>query len=152
MSKGCVTRIAGWVVLMLVGATAASAQWVMVGRMVVGKVTTMTQPRDDKTSGYDAATVILNAEAAKVYAKSLELLQKNPEVTLARKNDAKLTLAFKHGEWTSQMTVTPLGENLCQVLIASSAGPGQPSGTSVVLQHIESVCDQFGVKYSLEAP
>jgi len=137
-------------VLLMLVSTAASAQWVLVGRKVVGKITSLTQPKDAQGGGYDVATVILNADAGKVYSTALDLLQKNPGITIARHDDAKQKIAFKFGDSGAELQITELGDHLSQLIIASAAGPGQPSGTSKVLEAVQRVCDKLGVKYSIE--
>lgn len=140
-----------WIaVLLALGSTAANAQWVMVGRKVLGKISSLAQPRDAKTPGYGAATVILEADAGKVYTAAVELLQKNPKMTISKKDDAEQTVAFRQGDWTAEIKVTELGDHLCQLLIVAGAGPGESSGTSIVLDAVKRVCDQMGVKYILE--
>jgi hypothetical protein len=152
LRKSPIARIVPLAVLLLVGSTAAGAQWVAVGRKVVGRITSVAQPRDAKNPGYDAATVILDADAGKVFSTAVGLLQKNPNIAITKKDDAKLTVAFKQGDWASEMKITSLGDHLSQMLIVSSAGPGEVSGTSAVLDAVRRVCDQLGVKYSLESP
>ncbi len=149
MTKKSIVRTVTLSLLVLLSTT-ASAQWVMVGRKVVGKITTLTQPRDATNPGYDAATVILDADAAKVYSTAVTLLQANPQMTVTKKDDAKLTVAFKHGDWAAELRVSSLGEHLAQLLIVSGAGPGQSSGTSAVLDAVKRICDQLGVKYEVE--
>jgi hypothetical protein len=139
-------------ILLLVGSTAVSAQWVMVGRKVIGRITSVAQPRTANNPGYDAATVILDAEAGKVFTTAVGLLQKNPNIAITKKDDAGLTVAFKQGDWASEMKITVIGDHLSQMLIVSSAGPGEVSGTSAVLDAVRRVCDQLGVKYSIESP
>ena len=150
MSRHSIIRDCGLVVLFVAVSTAVSAQWVMVGRKVVGKISSLTQPRDAKNPGYDAATVVLDADAGKAYSTAVSLLQKNPNLTITKKDDSKLSVAFKQGDWSSELRITELGDHLCQLLIVSGAGPGETSGTSVVLDAVKRVCDQLGVKYSVD--
>ena len=137
-------------VLLLLASTAANAQWVMVGRKVVGKVSSLAHPRDAKNPGYGAATVILEADAGKVYSTAVDLLKNNPKMTITKKDDAKYTVAFQQGDWASELQVTELGDHLCQLLIVSGAGPGEASGTSAVLDAVKRICDRLGVKYTLD--
>lgn len=138
--------------LLLLASVATSAQWVMVGRKVVGKISRLTQPQDAKSPGYDAATVVLEADASKVYSTAADLIQKNPSVTVTKKDDANRDIAFSQGDWSSEMRVTELGDHVCQILIVSGAPPGKSSGTPFVLDAVKRVCDQFGVKYTLDPP
>jgi hypothetical protein len=150
LSRKSIARACTLVVLFAAVSTAASAQWVMVGRKVVGKISSLTQPRDAKSPGYDAAAVILDADAGKAYSTAVGLLQKNPSITITKKDDSKLSVAFKQGDWSSELRITDLGDHLCQLLIVSGAGPGESSGTSAVLEAVKRVCDQLGVKYTVE--
>ena len=150
MDRHRIARAFQFAILFALASTVVSAQWVMVGRKVVGKISSLTQPRDAKSPGYDAATVVLDAEAAKVYSTAVGLLEKNPKIVVTKKDDAKLTVAFKQGDWASEMRITELGDHLCQLLIVSGAGPGEASGTSVVLDAVKRVCDQLGVKYTVD--
>ncbi len=130
--------------------TAASAQWVAVGRKVVGKISTLTQGQSPKNAGYDVATVFLDAEAGKVYSTAVSLLQKNPKMTITRKDDTQRTIEFTDGEHTAGIRITEMGDHLSQLLIASAGGPGAPSGTSIVLDAVKRVCEQLGVKYTID--
>jgi hypothetical protein len=145
IARGC-----GFALLLLAVSTTASAQWIAVGRKVVGKITTVTQPHDSKSGGYDAATVILDADAGKVYATALDLLKKNAEMTVLKKDDAKLTVAFKRGDQAAQLRITSLGDKLCQLLIVSNAAPGDPGGTPAIVDAVKRICDKLGVKYQVE--
>ncbi len=152
LRKRSILRTCQIALLCLAAATAADAQWVLVGRKVVGKITSLSQPRDSKKPGYDAATVVLAADAAKVFSTAAGLLQKNPSIVITSKDDAKRTIAFKQGDWSSEIRVSELGEHVSQLLIVSGAGPGEAGGTSVVLDAVKRVCDELGVKYSLDPP
>jgi hypothetical protein len=152
MNKHSIVRACQFALLFALASTAVNAQWVMVGRKVVGKISSLAQPRDPKSPGYDAATVVLDADAGKVYSTAVSLLQKNPKIVITKKDDAKLIVGFKEGDWASEMRITELGDHLSQLLIVSSAGPGEASGTSIVLDAVKRVCDQLGVKYTLDPP
>lgn len=150
MDKHSIARAFQFAVLFALASTVVNAQWVMVGRKVVGRISSLTQPRDAKSAGYDAATVVLDADAGKVYSTAVGLLEKNPKVVVTKKDDAKLTIAFKQGDWASEMRITEFGDHISQLLIVSGAGPGEASGTSVVLEAVKRVCDQLGVKYTVD--
>lgn len=143
------TRGAAWVVVLVFAVSApASAQFVILGKKVVGKISSLSQPRDAKTVGHEAATVILEADAAKVYATAFDLLSKNTKLAITKRDDAGRTLAFRNGDWESELQVTELGDHLCQILVIASAGPGQ--GTGPTLEALKRICDEMGVKYTLE--
>lgn len=151
MNKSSILRTGYLAILCMVVSTVVSAQWVAVGRKVVGKITSVTQQQDTKSPGCDAATVILDADAGKVFSTAVSLLQKNPNIVITKKDDTKLAIAFKKGDWASEIRITKLGDHLSQLLIVSGAAPSETRGTSEVLDAVQHVCDQLGVKYSFDA-
>lgn len=152
MNKKPILRTCYFAVLCMVASTLVSAQWVLVGRKVVGKITSVAKQQDTKSAGYDAATVILDADAGKVFSTAVSLLQKNPSIAITKKDDTKLAIAFKKGDWAAEIRITTLGDHLSQLLIVSGAAPSETPGTSEVLDAVKRVCDQLGVKYSLDSP
>jgi hypothetical protein len=147
-----ISRACCFAFLGLFAATATTAQWVAVGRKVVGRITSAVQPRDAKNPGYGAATVILDADAGKVFETAVSLLQKNATIVITKKDDTRRSISFKQGDWTADVKVSEVGDHVSQLLIVSGAGPGDASGTPVVLDAVKRICDQLGVKYSLESP
>ena len=117
MKDDSILRTYALALTVLVAATGANAQFVALGRKVVGKITTVTQPRDSKSPGCDAATVILDADAGKVFSTAVSLLQKNPDITITKMDQVKRTVGFKQADWTLEMRVTELGDKLSQLLI-----------------------------------
>ncbi len=63
------------VLLAVVAGSTAQAQWVMVARAASGRIQRMEQQRTANDSGYDVASVILEAKADKVYDTALNALQ-----------------------------------------------------------------------------
>lgn len=137
-------------IIFLFLSTAASAQWVAVGRKVVGRISTLTQGQSSKNPGYDVATVFLDAEAGKVYSTAVSLLQQNPKMKITQKDDTQRTIEFTDGEHTAGLRITEMGDHLSQLLIASAGGPGAPSSTSIVVDAVKRVCEKLGVKYTVD--
>ena len=129
---------------MLLTANGAQAQWVMVARAVSGRVQRMSN-QSQNGSGYDVATVVLTANADKVYQTALNSLKTNhPEITI-NSHDAKThEIKFSKGAQVASMQATPLGDKLTQLVIASSLGP-QPDATSLVVQGVMKVCKEMNV-------
>jgi hypothetical protein len=71
---------------LLLAATSASAQWVMVARAVSGRVQQMSH-KPANGPGYDVATVVLEAKADKVYATALRSLKAHPGLTVTKSDD-----------------------------------------------------------------
>jgi len=132
-------------VLVMLTSVAAQAQWVMVARAVSGQIQRMTN-KSANGSGYDVATVVLLANADKVYDTALNLLKTNhPEVTITSTDAKTREIKFSEGERIASMQATALGDNMTQLVIASNLIVGQPNATSIVVQGVMKVCQQMNV-------
>src|ERR1700761_1872276 len=97
---------------------AAQAQWVMVARAVSGQVQRMSN-KSSNGMGYDVATVVLMANADKVYQTALTALKTNhPEITITSNDAKKREIKFSKGEQVASMQATPLGDKLTQLVVA----------------------------------
>ena len=67
----------------------AQAQWVMVARAASGRIQRMEQQRTANDSGYDVASVILEAKADKVYETALNALKAHADKVTVTSTDAK---------------------------------------------------------------
>jgi hypothetical protein len=130
--------------LMLI-ATSASAQWVMVARAVSGRVQQMSHKPANGT-GYDVATVVLEAKADKVYATALSSLKTHPGITITKNNDQQRKIEFTNGQQYASLQATPLGEKITQLVIASTLTASEPSATSLVVQGVLKVCGDLKVE------
>jgi hypothetical protein len=136
--------LASIAVASLFSTVGAQAQWVMVARAVAGRVERMTNKPANGT-GYDVATVVLEANADKVYDTALKSLQARTDLTITS-NDAKSReIKFSKGDQVASMQATPLGDKLCQLVVASNLTGAQPDAASVVVQGVLKVCDQMHV-------
>ncbi len=137
-----------WPVLIAVvavfSAPVAQAQWVMVARAVSGQVQRMSN-KPDNGAGYDVATVVLMANADKVYQTALKTLQAHGDVSVASKDAKKREIKFSKGDLVASLQATPLGEKLTQLVVASNLTGTQPSTTSIVVQKVLNVCEQMNV-------
>lgn len=130
---------------MLFTTLAAQAQWVMVARAVSGQVQRMSN-KSANGAGYDVATVVLMANADKVYEKALSSLKTNhPEVTITSSDAKKHEIKFSKGEQIASMQATPLGKDLTQLVIASNLVGAEPNATSMVVEGVMKVCKQMNV-------
>ena len=135
---------------LLLAATSASAQWVMVARAVSGRVQQMSH-KPANGAGYDVATVVLEANADKVYATALSSLKAHAGITVTKNNDQQRKIEFTNGQQDASLQATPLGEKLTQLVIASNLTASQPSATSLVVQGVMKVCAQLKVQCKVEA-
>ena len=138
--------IAVFMVVSFFVADLAQAQWVYLGRKAVGKVRQLTsEPTSGQQSGYDAATVLLEARADKVYSTAIDLLQANKDYRITRKDDGARTVEFTDGKRIAGLQISPLEDHLCQLLIVSTGTASTAETTSLVLNAVMRVCKEMGV-------
>src|SRR5271169_2736611 len=113
-------------------AGSAQAQWVMVARAVAGRVQQMSD-RSKDGSGFDVATVVLEANADKVYQTAIKNLSARSDLKITQQDARRRLVQFTNGPQIASLQATPLGEKITQLVIASSLGP-QPDPTSLVVQ------------------
>jgi hypothetical protein len=127
---------------------AAQAQWVAVARAVSGRIQQMSN-KSPNGAGYDVATVVLMANADKVYQTALTTMKTNhPEITISSSDAKKREIKFAKGEQVASMQATPLGDKMTQLVVASSLGP-QADATPMVVQGVMKVCKQMNVVCTL---
>ena len=144
-------RIAAFTAFLLLMTVASQAQWVAVARAVSGRIQQMEQKSANGTGGYDVATVVIEANAQKVYETALQRLQAHSaEVKLIDQNARKRIVAFTNGGVTASLQANPLGDKLTQLVVASTLDPAQPNATSLVVKSIQNVCAELKVECTLE--
>lgn len=139
-------RVSLILLLLLGGISVAQAQWVFAARKAVGVVRQLaSEAAEGRETGYDSATVMLAAHPEDVYRKVIEVVKASSEYRLTRQNASDLTLEVSDGKWLAGMQVTPLDENLSQLLIITNTPPGPQSGSSVAVNGVLRVCKQMQV-------
>ena len=118
---------------LLLVATSASAQWVMVARAVSGRVQQMSH-KPANGAGYDVATVVLEAKADKVYSTALSSLKTHPGITVTKNNDQQRKIEFTNGQQYASLQATPFVYS--QLVIVSTLTSSEPSATSLVVQGV----------------
>ncbi len=137
------------ILALTLSAVSAKAQWVMAARAVSGQVERMTNKSKDG-SGYDVATVVLAANADKVYQTALSSLKANhPEITIKSSSAKKREIKFSKGDQIASLKATPLGEKLSQLVVASNLSGTQSSTTSMVVNGVMKVCKEMNVVCTL---
>ncbi len=130
---------------LLFSGAAAQAQWVMVARAVSGQVQRMSN-KSSNGSGYDVATVVLLANADKVYQTALTSLKTNhPDIIINSSDAKKREIKFSRGEQVASLQATPLGDKITQLVIASSLTGTQADATPMVVEGVMKVCKQMNV-------
>ena len=132
-------------VFALLFSVGAQAQWVMVARAVSGRIQQMSN-KSSNGAGYDVATVVLMANADKVYETALNSLKTNhPEITIDSADAKKREIKFSKGPQIASLQATSLGDKITQLVVASNLTGMQPDATSVVVDGIMRVCKQMNV-------
>ena len=126
----------------------AHAQWVMVAHAVSGQVQHM-HDKSANGSGYDVATVVLMANADKVYQTALKSLQSHPELTITENDAKKREIKFSKGDRVASLHAAVLGEKITQLVVASNLSATEPNATSVVVEGVMKVCKQMNVVCTL---
>ena len=129
--------------------TTANAQWVMVARAASGRIQQMSH-KSANGNGYDIATVVLEANADKVYSTALAGLKAHENIKITKNNDKKRQIEFTNGAQYASLQATPLGDKLSQLMIASNLADDQTSATSLVLQAVLKVCKEMNVNCTVE--
>lgn len=135
-------------VLVCFSSSLAQAQWVFVARKALQVINSVAGELQGPGQGepVDAATVLLEADADKVYAVAVKLLRENPDMRVLSQDAPKRTIAFAKGAQSASMKVSRLGDTLSQILVAGPAG--KPGGTSFAVEGILRVCHRVGVECS----
>jgi hypothetical protein len=131
-------------------AGAAQAQWIFLGKKAVGVINRLTSQAFEKQGqGYDAATVLLEADADKVYTTALDILRQNPNITISRTDHSTREIEVTDNKLLVGLKVTRFEDHLSQLLIISAGTSGKPGGTSFVVERVFHVCEKMGVSCAL---
>ena len=120
---------------------AASAQYVFLARKALGAVKHLTS----QDQGYEVATVLLNADAEKVYRTAVKLIGESPKVRLLKHDDASRTAEFTDGQRTVTVKSAYLQPDTTQLMVACFVGKGEPASPSPVVDSILRLCRQMNV-------
>jgi hypothetical protein len=116
-SKSTVTILVA--IIVLLGVSEVSAQWVFVARKALGKIERMTQPKTDGAPGYDVATVIIEGKADKVYATAVKAIKANPKLSITRQDSTERIIDFSDGTHAAGLRVSQVNDKVVQLLVAS---------------------------------
>ncbi|MGH7117575.1 MAG: hypothetical protein ACREFP_01025 [Acetobacteraceae bacterium] len=128
----------------------AYTPWGLVAHGVIGRVKHLSQKPEGSQPGFDVATVVLNADATKVYATAVSLLHRNQALHIVTEDPKDRTVEFSNGARSARITVIGLGTMLSQILVASAIKPGEDSATLRIVEGILHVCQAMKVTCSLQ--
>ena len=121
----------------------AEAQWVFVARKVIGRVEQLAQQSQNGRPGFEIATVVLDAPAARVDATSLNIIRQNQTVRITGEDAARRRIDLAEGDRTATLSVTMLSDKISQLMIVGTNGPGEDSTTSRVLAGVLRICAEM---------
>jgi hypothetical protein len=123
----------------------AETPWGLIAGRVIGRVKQLSQKPKEDQPGFDVATVILNADAGRVYATAVNQLRRNQELHIVAEDPADRTVEFSNGTRFAGITVADLGARLSQILVASATKPGEDPATPRIVAGILRVCEAMKV-------
>ena len=136
---------------LLLATSTAKAQWVMAAHAAKNRIQRMTQKSENGNTGYDMATVLLEAAPDKVYDKIVEQLKTHPEITITKNDKNTGKVEFRRGHDVAGFQVTALGEKLTQLIIVSNVGEtSEPGAKPLVLDSVLRVCKEFNVECTVQ--
>lgn len=128
----------------------ANTPWGLVASRVIGHVRQLSQKPTGNQPGFDVATVILNADATKVYATAINLLRKNQALHVVAADQMSRTVEFSDGVRSARITVIDLGTRVSQILVASAIKPGEATATPRIVSGILNICQAMKVTCSAQ--
>jgi hypothetical protein len=130
----------------LFAAQFAEAQWVMVARRAIGRVEQMSQTQGNGGASYDAAAVMIDAPADKVYAAVVRGVRGREGITVTSDDAATRTLQFTDGRQIAGIKVSVLGDDLSHLMVSSAHTGAQPNAAALVTDSILRVCREMNVE------
>jgi hypothetical protein len=130
-------------VVVLLFPSAAPGQAVFLARKAVGVISRIA----DQARGHETASVLLEADAAKVFAATQKIIREKPDAQLISQDEISRTVSFKYKGQTVTLKVARLQDDLAQILVLSSGWDGQ-ADSSYVIDGILRICKEFGVHCS----
>jgi len=124
--------------------TTADAQWILLGRRVVGKVEQMSQSQPNGPS-YDTAVVLLEAPPDKVYAAVVRGVKNAQGITVTKEDAAEFLIQFTNGQQIAGIKVSGLGEGVSHLLVSSAHSGTQPDAAKLVSDAVLRVCKEMNV-------
>ncbi len=139
------TKIAlvGILLLTVLPLASAEAQWVFLARKAAGRIHHMAEGQQGNRPGYDFASVILEAPAAKVFAVALDHARKNTALHMIMVDAAQHRLQVAEGDRTATLHVVALSDEVSQLYVAGTAGPHETPTTSRVIAAVMRVCGEM---------
>jgi hypothetical protein len=127
------------VIILFLFPSVVPGQAVFLARKALGLISRIA----DQTQGHESASVLLEADANKVFTAAVKIIREKPENQIVSKNDAARSISFKHSGQAITLKVASLQEGLTQILVVSS-GEDTPQDTSYAVNGILRICKEVG--------
>jgi hypothetical protein len=142
-------------VLATLPASLADAQFLLLGRKVIGQVDSMTgspDPAQPQAPRYDVAVVTVDAPAQRVYDTVIATVAEHPDYHYLQRNDAARSIEVSNGKKSAGVHVISLNEKLTQIIIASVIQPDETSPVPFALQNLLRICEKVKVTCTVNTP
>jgi hypothetical protein len=132
----------------LLATSIAEAQWVLLARRAVGRVEQMSQQQENNGASYDAAAVMLEAPADKVFAAVKRGLGNRKDLKITKEDAGQGLVQFTNGPQIAGIKVSSLGDNLSHLLVTSAHSGQQQNAAVLVSDSVLRVCKEMNVECS----
>ncbi len=130
--------LAGLVIL-LAFPSVAPGQAVFLAKKALGLISHIT----DQFHGHETASVLLEADANKVFTATERIIREKSENQIISKDEASRTLSFKHNGLAITLKVMRVQDNVAQILVVSS-GKNTRQDSDYVVNGILRICKEVG--------
>ena len=128
----------------------ADAQWVFVARRALGRIEHLQQSGQNGQPTTSVASVVLDAQAARVYAKAQDLARHNTSVQVLADDPVERRLEIAQGSDRVTLSVQELSNSLSQLVILGTGMAGPDSPTSRAVEAVLRVCKELKKACSAE--
>jgi hypothetical protein len=136
-------------ILALLVSPPAAAQWVMVARAASKRIRQARQS-NSSGSGFELATVLLEAPATKVYDTALHELQQHPELKLTVTDAVNHQIDFTNGSQSATLIANSLGPKASELVVATTTSSDAKSSNWQVVNGVMKICTQMNVECTIE--
>ncbi len=126
-------------VILFLFPSVAPGQAIFLARKALGLISRVA----DQVHGHETASVLLEADADKVFETAKRIIRKKSENEILSTNEADRSISFKHGGLAITIKAVCLQDDLTQVLVVSS-GRNTPKDTRYVVNGILRICKEVG--------
>jgi hypothetical protein len=127
-------------------------QAVFLARKALGAVQHLTSSITSSSGAaqqQEVGSVLLEADANKVYATATRIIQGNQKLQVISKNDERREIDFTDGKRETIMRVSQLQDNIAQILVSSVTAAGNKEDPAFVVNGILGICKEMNVQCSL---